>query len=227
VACEGHVAILSGRKQGARLDDPELQALAARSPDLLTCGAVLTDSDVLCNQLVRTQMVNAKMCARMRSIFNELRAYPDKRSFMLDEPEWQECRSVPVLKTSCDALREALRSGDCGRAGDLESICRAYVDLDKSLCRVTGELAEAEFQFPEPKENEPAKVRVKDGLEEGCRRNIESRAFLAKGLEALAQSGTANERELAKAALRRADACDTYAKAALQVCTSAGPPTVP
>jgi hypothetical protein len=77
------------------------------------------------------------------------------------------------------------------------------------------------------KPGEPATVKVKDALEEACRRNIESRAFLAQGLKALAESGRLRERELARAALQQADACETYAQTALQSCTGATPPPTP
>jgi len=231
-ACKGYVAVLSGRKQDpAVLDNPDLRALAAQSPDLVTCGAVLSNSDVLCNRLMPTEHGPGKMCSQMRAIFYELRTYPQGRSFLFADVDWQEWQPIHVLAPpAVDAFRDAMRAGDakkCAQTGDLQSICSAYVNLDKSLCRVQGKLAEAEIAPPERKEGEPPKVKLKDALEESCRQTIESRAFLAKGLKALAASGPPRERELAKAALQQADACEMYAQAALQSCAVAAPPQVP
>jgi hypothetical protein len=228
-ACEGYVAILSGRKQDpAALDKPDLQAIA--TADLVMCGAVRSDSDVMCKRLMPVEHGPSAACLQMQAIFHELRTYPGKHSFMFDDFDWNDCHGVPALATYCDTLRAALRSGnasDCAQVGDGESICRAYMTVDKSLCHVTGKLAEVEIELPDRKKGEPAKVKVKEALEEGCRQNIESRAFLAKGLKALAESGPARERELAKAALQQADACETYAQAALQSCTGIGPTQAP
>jgi hypothetical protein len=169
----------------------------------------------------------------MRSIFNEIRAYPNGRSFLFDEIDYQDFKGIPALAPYTDALRQALRSGDpneCAKTGDLKSMCRAYMALDKSLCRVGGKLAEAQVELPDRKKGEPAKLKLKGGLETSCRRVIESRAFLAKGLNAVAESGPPREREFAKAALGQADACATFARQAVDLCaasaqgTAAGTP---
>jgi hypothetical protein len=121
------------------LGNPEVRAIAGA--DLVMCGAVLSDSDVLCKQLMSDVRGPTGACLHMRSIFHELRAYPNTRSFLFDDVDWNDCRGVPALTAYCDALRQALRTGDpkdCTQAGDGESICRAYMNLDKSLCRVTG-----------------------------------------------------------------------------------------
>jgi hypothetical protein len=186
---------------------------------------VLSDSDAMCNKLMEVEKGPRSACLQMRSIFHELRAYPGKRSFMFDEFERQQCRQVPAFTTLCDGLQKALRAGtpkDCAEAGDGESICLAYLNLDASLCRMTGKMAEAEIEFPKPKAGGTAKMKVKDEAEENCRQNIEGKALLAKGLEVLAESGPPRERELAKAALGRPDACETYARAALESCVGTG-----
>jgi hypothetical protein len=149
---------------------------------------------------------------------------------MFDEFTWKECRVVPALTTFCDGLQKALRSGNlagCAQTGEGESICRAYMNLDASLCRLGGKLGDVEFDAPGKKEGEPAKVKVKDVAVESCKKHIESRKFLAKGLKALAESGPPRERELAKAALQHPDACETYAQAALRACEGTAPTPAP
>lgn len=220
--CADFVAVLSGRKQdAAMLAKPELRAIA--SADLIMCGAVFSDSDDLCNRLMPFEQGPGGACLQTRALFHELRAYPGKPSFMFDEFHWKQWRSAPVLTEYADAMQQALRAGkreDCDRVGDGASICRAFMTGDKTLCKVTGKLAEV--SVPDPKGGDAPPVRVKDVLEANCRETIESRTFLAKGLEAVAASGPPRERELARAALRRPDACAAYAKAALDLCT--GPP---
>jgi hypothetical protein len=186
------------------------------------CGAVRSDSDALCNRLLGTGHGPIMACRQMRSIFHELRG-AGSRSFMFADVDWEECRAIPFFRGVCDSLRLAIRSGDpkdCAAAGGAESICRAYIALDASLCHAEGKLALAEFLLE--------LVRV-PGIEEGCRRTIESRSFLAQGLERLAESGPPLERELARAALARPDACASFVQPALASCLhnvatgSAGP----
>lgn len=229
-ACEKYVAVLSGRKQDpALLDNAELKGLGIQATDLVTCGAVLSDSDVLCTRLIPVEHGPTKMCLHMRAMFHELRAYPQGRSFMLNDVDWEDMRPLRErAPAAMDAFRDALRSADaakCAQAGDLQSICRAYVNLDKSLCQLQGELAQAEVPVPRRKEGEPATVKAKDVLEDACRETIDSRAFLGQGLKKLAESAPARERELAKAALGQADACAVYAQGAMDLC--AGKITTP
>jgi hypothetical protein len=220
-ACEGYVAVLSGRKtDAAALGNTSLRAIA--EPDLVMCGAVFSDSNAMCEQLMPPQKGPGGACLHTQSIFHELRAYPSSHSFMFDDIDFNECHGVPGLETYCTSLRKALRSGnpkDCAQVAGGESICRAYMSADKSLCHVTGKLAELEVELPgKRKPGDPTKVRVKEWIEETCGRNIESRAFLAKGLKTIAESGPTRERELARAALKQADACQAYAQSALQAC---------
>jgi len=222
-ACERYVAVLSGEKQDAALlDDKEVHTLAAGLPDLVTCGAVRSGSDLACKRLMPEEHGPGSMCRQMVDIFIDLREHPQSRSFLFGEIDWQECRRVASMRAFCDSLRQAVRSGDpkeCAKTGDGESWCLAYMKLDPSLCRLQGKLATIEVL--DEKENPPRKRKVKAELEEGCKTTIASRSFLAKGLPALAESGPPRERELAKAALHEPSACATYAASALQLCLGA------
>lgn len=224
--CERYVAVLAGRSQDhALLGNRDFQGLPIGTSDLVMCGAVLTDSDALCKRMMPVEHGPSMACRKTWAAFHELRAYPNKRTFMLDEIDWQECRGVPALTKFCDSLRQALRSGDpkdCAQTGDGESICLAYMKLDKSLCHVTGKLAEVEFALPDRKPGEPAKIKVKDVADESCRQKIDERTFLAKGLKELAESGPPREREFAKAALGQADACASFVQPAVELCVNAG-----
>jgi hypothetical protein len=195
--CDGYLAVLSGRKEGSSLaDEPELRHLAESAPDLVICAAVKGDSEA----------VLLADCLYLQAMFHELRTYPKGRSFMFTGMDYKQCMDRSV----CDALRDALRSGDpkkCAQVGDGESICLAFMNLDKSLCRIP----EGAKGGGEQKEDE-------GGVEELCRQTIESRAFLAQGLEALAESGEPRHRELARAALGREDACTSLARAAMDTC---------
>lgn len=214
--CERYVAAISGtEKDSPLLDTPEVQELA-QIPDLAICGAVVHDSDTVCKRLYAASQILTDVCVRMRSIFHELRAYPGhSRSFMFDDVDLAGCRSLASLPPgTCDATREALRSGDakkCAQTGDGESICRAYLSLDASLCHAQGKLTEAKGLGDE-------KRSAKSVIEDRCKRQIETRAVFAKGLKELAQSGPALERALARAALGQRDACASFAQAALDRC---------
>ena len=211
-ACERYVAAVSGRAKLALLDDPEVGTLAAQAPgDLVMCGAVRSDSDALCERLLPVEHGPGGACQHMRSIFHELRS-AGGRSFMFDDRDWEGCRVIPLFPALCDSLRKAMRSADprdCAATDGAESICRAYIALDKSLCHAEGKLKLVEFV---------AKLVGNSGIEESCRRTIENRAFLAQGLERLAESGPPLERELARAALGRPDACAPFAQSALTSC---------
>ena len=227
--CEAYVAVRSGRKQdAAALAKPQVRSLG--SADLIMCGAVFSDSDELCTGLMGIDQGPLGACLQMRSLFHELRAYPGKPSFMFSEFDWKQTRGIPALTAFADSLQQALRSGkveECDKVGDGASICRAYMTLDKSLCTVTGKLAEVQFSLPDHKEGEPEQIKVKEVAEANCRQTIDDRKFLAKGLPALAATGPARERELAKAALQQENACDTYAQAALDLCANPPGETAP
>jgi hypothetical protein len=113
---------------------------------------------------------------------------------MFPDFKYEMCRTDPKLAPFCDRLRQAARSGDpdeCTGTGDQESGCRAALLLDESRC----------------------------GKTEGCKKAIEANRVFSKGLKALAESGPPRERALAKAALGDADACTSFAEAAVGVCS--------
>jgi hypothetical protein len=218
-ACDDYVKVLSGRgKDLAALGKREVQALGVGSPDLVTCGAVLSDSDALCTKLFPAEHGPSMACRHMWSVFHELRAYPKTHSFMFGQVDWEECRKSPVLPAkSCDAMRDALRANDaakCKATGDLEAMCRAFISFDKSDCHVSPEIERRAAKAGKAmKEGEGA-----PSVEQWCKETIDSRKFLAQGLEALAASGPPREREFAKAAVGRADACQSFAQSATQLC---------
>ncbi len=250
--CEAYVEALSGRsKDPELLRNREVQALALQVPDLVICGGVVRDSDAQwCKRLLPPEHGPDTECRLTQAVFHELHTYPQGRSFLFHELDWEECKAISSLPpTFCDALRQALRSGDpksCAQTGDGQSLCRAYLGLDASLCRVQGKVGELELHvadFPRVKESEKEeemeadlrklagagareKPKVKWWLEAACKDTIKSRAFLSKGLKAAAESGSPREREFAKAALGQADACASFAQAAMDACMKTSmPPT--
>lgn len=220
--CEGFVAILAGRQPKAALpDDDALRMLAGAQADLIACGAVVSDSAAPCQTLLPVERGPSKMCLHMHAIFHELRTYPQGRSFLLDEVDWAELQPLRErMPAAFDALRAATRSGDaaqCEQAGDMRSICRAYLALDAAQCHAEGDLADGKVEPLVHKEGD-SKADLAFAIEDGCRQTIESRAFLAAGLKGLAESGPPRERVLAKAALGDATACATYEQAAMTAC---------
>ncbi|HSP96102.1 MAG TPA: hypothetical protein VL049_02505, partial [Candidatus Dormibacteraeota bacterium] len=220
--CESYVALLAGRKQDPTLfEQTAVQALAAQAGDLVTCGAVVSESDAPCEKLLPTEHGPSKNCLQMRAVFHELRTYPQGRSFMLDDIDWAEFQPLrEMIPAAFDGLRAALRAGDvaqCEQAGDLRGICRAYIALDPAQCQVGGDLASGKIALMVNKPGD-SKADLKFALEDGCRQTIKNRASLAQGLQALAASGSAAERALAKAALGDATACAAYEQAAIDVC---------
>lgn len=224
-ACEAHAkAILGQSKDPQALNDPGVRAMALSNADLVICSAVLNDSDALCKRFYPNDSGPSGACLQLRAVFHELRTQPQKRTFMFDDRDWQQCRGIEALGGFCDSLRAALRSGDpkeCAKVVDAEGICRAYMTGDKSLCAVTGKLAETEFSLPDQKEGEPASYKVADIAVEDCRAKIDSRGFLAQGLEKIAASGPAREQQLAKAALKKPDACQPMVEQAVTLCLNA------
>lgn len=218
--CQRYVDVFSGRsKDLAPVDTPEARKLIHSG--LVMCGAVFSDSDAMCRQLMPTERGPGKACRRTWATFHEMRAYPQGRSFMFDEVDWEECRTAPFPGAAvCDAMREALRAGDaakCDAAGVLQSVCRAFIDLDPSLCRLVGDLDQTMIELPDQKEGE-GKIDVRKAYEEHCRKTIAERRPLAVGLEELARSSQPQQQELAKAALGRADACESFAKEVMEMC---------
>ena len=229
--CETYVTTLAGRQPNPALfGNDAVLALAAAVPDLVTCGAVVSDSDEPCLKLLPVERGPSKMCLHMRAIFHELRTYPQGRSFLLDEIDWAELQPLRErMPAAFDGLRAATRSGDvaqCEQAGDMRTICRAYLTLDASQCRAEGDLAAGKIELLVHKEGD-SKADLKFAIEDGCRQTIESRAFLAPGLKALAESGPPRERVLARAALGDGAACATYEQAALDACIEQAQPARP
>lgn len=246
--CEGSVAALKGKNKGSA--NAEARNLAKRVPELVICNAVASDSSTLCTDLLEAGNENtnhAIPCLQMQAIFHELRAYPNGRGFMFDEIDWKGSREIPFVgEKVADALRTAARSGDvknCAAAGDFQSICKALLTFDKSLCRIQGKLASADLSkqnFPKPDEGK--KDSVQQMIERSCRDKIDERSFLAKGLQALAGAAPAKSdgrehettqrdseplldaqslmkrSEFAKAALDQPQACEPFEQLALKAC---------
>ncbi len=206
--CRKYVAALSGDKdQKDLLEESEVQTLARQVPDLVFCGAVTADSDDICQVLAPGEKFRsltegpANICCAAWAQMHELRKYPKGRSYFFDDMQYQQCKALPSLASFCDAFRDALRSGDpaqCASAGDLKSICVAYLKVDKSLCKGEG---------PEGA-----------GLEKDCRKKIDKMAGLAGGLQGLSTAGKPRDRALAKAALGTPDACAALAQTATDIC---------
>jgi hypothetical protein len=217
--CQRYIGALSGEKKDKDLlAEPSVQALAPEVADLIACIAVKTDSEAACAPLIATlpsgqkgYSNEAKDCLYTQATYHEARAYPKGTSFLFSEMEWRQCDEPKV----CAALREATRTGDetkCADSGAFASICRAYVKMDPSLCRVEGSL--------------PKRSGEEAAVAENCKKAIETRGFLARGLKALADSGSKQEQALARAALGQADACAQLERAALDKCEARyAPPT--
>ena len=223
--CETYVAFLAGRKKDPALfDNDAVRTLAGQASDLVTCGAVVSESDEPCQKLLPNERGPSKNCLHMRALFHELRTYPQGRSFMLDEIDWAEFAPLRErIPAAFDGMRTALRAGDasqCDQAGDLAGICRAYIALDPAQCSVGGDLAAGKIELLMHKEGD-SKADLKFAVEDGCQQTIKSRAFLAQGLQGLAQSGPEDTRVLAKAVLGDAGACAAFEKAALTACIDA------
>jgi hypothetical protein len=216
-ACERYIGSLTGSsKDGALRDNPEVRKLASQVPDLVTCVAIKGDSEALCNPLIgesagkRMYSSAARDCLYTQSMFHEAHAYPKGRSFMFPDIEFKQCQNP----TWCEAMREALRSADekkCAATGALQSICRAYIRLDKSQCRIEGTL-------PKQKDGQADEASTLAM----CKETIETRGFLGNGLQSLAQSGQPREQAFAKAALGEANACASFEQAAMDACTGGG-----
>jgi hypothetical protein len=225
--CERYARVLAGRdKDPELLKQAEAPATARRTAnaDLVTCTAVLADSDEPCTRLDKETADN---CRRDRAVFHEMRAYPNGRSFMLDDRKFEECKQNAAMAPVCEALRKALRSGDpsqCVLKADFEAICRSAGDLDVSKCateapqlktllegqcRALVTLDESACDLAGPRHEEMAKQ---------CRDDIKAGKAYGKGLKQLAKSGSPREKELAKAALKDPDACKAFTQSAVDAC---------
>jgi hypothetical protein len=222
--CKRSVAALSGDpKEQALLNAADVKDMAKGQGDLLTCRAVKEDSDAPCRLLGDESAI--KSCRALRSIFHELREYPNGRAFMFNDVQFEECQNFPPLAAHCDQFRAAARAADaskCAALGDFQSNCRALILLDKSLCTPPkGDSLQAH--------DEGKKETYSDNLRKDCERQVQSMAIYAKGLQAVADSGPRLERQLAKAALRQQDACTPFATAAAKACNAraaeAAPPS--
>ena len=222
-ACESAITVLAGRDTNpAALDNPEVVALATGAPDLVVCGAVATDTVARCTRLMPDDRGPGGACRALVSVFHELKTHPKSHSFLITEDDGKELERISVPPPAVwDAVRKAVRAGDpkeCAAAGDLASVCRAFIDLDPAHCRVEGSLKDVRVEAPKV----AGKPKLGSLLADFCKENITSRRFLAQGLKALAESGPPRERDLARAALGGADACAPYAESAMQLCMGAG-----
>ena len=208
--CDDYVAAIAGNtKDPALLEKDEVRVLAKQVPDLANCGAIASDSNAACNVFAPASS-QMKDCLGVWSMFHEVRTSPKGRAFLFDEAMVQECRQAPALAPFCEAFRDALRSAnanDCAQSGPFASVCRAYIALDPSLCRVTA---------PEV-----------EGLDKDCRQQIANKGMFAKGLKAIAASGAGRYRSFARAAMGDRDACKAFATAVKDACVAAGQPPTP
>jgi len=213
--CERSVAALSGDpKENALLKAPDVQQLARGQAELLTCRAVKEDSDAACKLLGDWNAI--KSCRAKRSIFHELRAYPNGRGFMFNDVQFEGCQDAKETASYCEQVRAAARAGDaskCDAVGEFQSNCRALVKLDKSLCTApkVGRLEGHDKGRSET---------YADDMRHDCERQVESMAIYAKGVQGVADSGSPLERQLAKAALGQSDACTPFADAAVKACNA-------
>ena len=235
--CEHYVAVLGGEKDAAVAKEPEFRELAGRATDLVTCKAIRADSDEPCKLLEKD---GADACRTTRATFHEMREYPNGRSYMFDDRKYQECKKdggMPMV--ICDALRNALRTGDpsqCVMEADFVALCRQAVKagnmdgVDAAGCATEGPVIRkmAEGQCRALVNLDPAACDVPgphaEGMAEQCRKDIESRKSFGGGLKDLAKSGSGSEKEFAKAALEDADACKEPRKSAMDACLRGGSP---
>jgi hypothetical protein len=220
--CEEYVGALSGDpKRHALLESAEVQDLAKRTPDLLTCRAVKDDSDEPCKLLGDEKAI--KSCRARRSIFHEWRAYPNGRAFMFNDVQFEDCRNFKAFEPYCEAFRAAARAGDaskCTAVGEFQSLCRALITLDKSLCSAP---KGKEFQGRDKGNSQTwAEEVAKD-----CERQVESMALYPKGMKAVADSGAPLDRQLAKAALGQPDACAPSVDHAIEACVARSSAPIP
>jgi hypothetical protein len=178
---------------------------------------VKEDSDAPCKLLGDENAIRS--CRATRSVFHELRAYPNGRAFMFNDVQFEDCKNFKPLAPYCEKYRAAARAGDAGKCdalGELQSNCRAAIKLDKSLC--TAPKGEA-FQG----RDEGRGLTFSDSIREDCQQQVESMTIYAQGLQAVADSGPARERQFAKAAQRQADACTPFSEAAATACNGQEP----
>jgi hypothetical protein len=233
--CERDARALAGgdKKSAAKKSEVAGNATRDANTDLVTCTAVLADSDDPCTRL---ESESADNCRRDRAAFHEMRAYPNGRSFMLSDRKFEECKQNAAMAPVCEAVRKALRSGDpsqCVLTGDFEAICRSSAGLEPSKCateapqlktlleghcRAMVTLDEAACDVAGPYHEEMTKQ---------CRDDIKANKAFGKGLKDLAKSGSPREKELAKAALKDPDACKALTQSAVDACVQANAAPAP
>lgn len=198
-ACDRKVDVALGKtKDAAVLKSEEVQSMLRSSPGMAICGAVLADSEDLCKALPAENGVN---CRYSWSIFHELRANPKGKGYMFTPVEYELCRKQGPPPELCEMLNKAVRAGNpdlCGSGPWLE-YCRAIASGDPALCN---------------------RIQGAEDLTKDCLRGVAEKAAYGKGLEVIAASGSDLDRELAKAALGRPDACESFAKSARESCAA-------
>lgn len=197
-SCERYVNHLGGTKVDPALaNDPAVRALAEKSSDLVTCTAVLLNSDDQCTRLGPADSSEVKDCTFVRYMLAEAKAYPDGRSYMFEN--YEQCRGSK-MQAQCDQLRDALRVKDPAKCptGELQTICKAFAAMDPKLCGTP-------------------RADGKD-LASDCKRDMERKAWLAAGVKAAASSAPPRERAFAKAALGEANACAPFFEQAMDAC---------
>lgn len=216
--CERYTsAIAGGIKDKALLEKSELRTIVNALPELALCGAVKADSDALCKLMQHG--LDATECRAKQSTFHELRTNPKGRGFMFNDVQFESCNNFEPLKPYCKTFREAARAGDAGKCaglGEVASMCKALITMDKSLCQ-----APKGGAFEGKDKSKPDSGTYAQDMAKDCVQQIEKMADYGKGLKALAESSSPIESELAKAALGQADACSSWAKAAMPKCTAA------
>ena len=224
--CEKLAKVLAGKDK-----DPELlkragapsETMRASNADLVTCTAVLADSEEPCARLSEGDAD----CRRDQAKFHELRAYPNGKGFMLDDRKFEECKKNTAMAPVCETVRKALRAGDpsqCVFTADFEAICRSAEGMDPSKCATDGPqlktmleghcralvtLDESACDVPGPHQEQ---------MTQQCRDDIKASKPYGKGLKEMASSGSPREKELAKAALKDADACKAFTQSAVDAC---------
>jgi hypothetical protein len=210
VTCDDYIAALMNKTSPVAASDPVLQPIADKVPNLVICGAVLSDSDAVCKQLHPAPAD----CSTLWADFHALRNNAAARGYLLPDSEYEQCRQEKLMQPYCDGLRAATKAHDPSlcTAGGLNTFCRALVSLDPATCdRLTLDDVKAFPQVDNPREGLKT-------LKEQCRAQVARYTRFAAGLPAMAASAQSPERELAKAAQGDAAACKPFAESALRVC---------
>src|SRR5262249_44897525 len=160
--------------------------VARQAVDLVTCSAIAHDSDATCKDFYPESKnkgdkpdQDRSECRAWRSIMREVHDYPKGRAFVFNDVQYVECQQAKTSSKYCNGFREAARAGDaskCKSLGRYESVCRALIGLDKSLCKApTGK------DIPQQTSAEMAR---------DCAEEIDRVGVFANGLKAAADSGS-------------------------------------